>query len=1596
MKSSPSNTFFPLQKLVLGELNGLIIALRNLSTNNRFSNRYRFQYEVPRTQENGVMVALKDLRDKVSSFLGWQSLSTIEILTPFFTVIKSEDTEGRITALALHSIQKFLEFPCITAKTEGAKYCIQEIMKSVQQCQFEFEVSDESVEAVLIQILQTFLICVKCESGVLLDENNIVEILKSCLRIGRETRPTEILRKAAEHTLHDIISITFKRIRDNNNQEEQGDKIFEFICNLCDPDLEGKSIGTRFLGLSLSSSVVELLGYQIPQFPKLLQLCQNQLSRCILKNSTNNNVLLLSYTLKLMNGLIYTIRPYLHEQIEAFLLSTHIRIAEQTISLMNSSGNSTPNSSKANSALSFELQEIILENLLELCRDPELVVFLYQHYDCSEFSSNLFETIWKFFARYLKENDSPGLNTLHILALQGLLSIVRCLAERCQENANNVSIQANSLDFIRQRKEMKKKMLEVTITFNNNPVEGVHQLLSYFNITIPKDLSTFFISNSTINNNELIDKVDWTKLIQFLQTAARTVTTFLRDYGNWLDKAMICEYFNSFVAPSNMNKMTLSKDYSDSRDNYLVPLLIATKNPFTTFPLEVMRHFMESFDFRGMRVDEALRFYIHRCKISGEGQQVERVLRQFGTSYFRDNKDHFEYLQNEDQAWILAVAVIMLHTDLHHRHNKGNRMTIESFISMGNNSEITVPRDELEKIYHFILTHEFEVVANISDAYKSDSVWNEILERSSRYYDLHFAIEGNGGDELLSKLQPLEDSSVSNSYIYDMDLFQSMWGHMIMGTTIVLENTEDMNVLEMSIRGFLDSARVAAAYHLSNVFDNLVITLCKFTDMLQPHSENAIFMFGNNEKAKLACRTVFAITRKYGDNLREGWKNILDLICRMYELDLLPESLTESRDSMFVTGTNQVNSERKKKSSRGSTNKTSTFYLFSMFGAYSTNEDDNESLEMKQALEESRKCIEQCRIAELLVDAKDLNISSLEFLISALIRNSRPAGVVILQDIVVPNITQHLPKKDSTSQQNTRDLDTAMFCLDLLTDISITNRNAPVERLKLIWNYVYSHLYRLMVSILQLYENTNNNNNNASSPVTTPEIVLENDNIFSSSPPQSIFGGKKHQNNSRSVMSKHHHQIILRTIISVLRLCIELFQRDDMSRELFGAIILMGGKQLSENVMVLFHTHLFPAIQFFITKHLTLLKQYHNDYISFNYINQQQNNDSVMIVNFWESIFRILKTGAITNQQAHVAKSVEVILQLFNGTEPNDKTVTNQQDNILFVVPDNIPSAVQTLVMLVTAYSSFGNTSGNNVVTEALLYLENLITKLFDKAVQIAKTKSQESDSVTVKLDSKWINSWLSILDAISLLCCTGGIGAGSISNNAVIMMNRDVRTQALSALQRTLILSCDYKYSLNNETSNHLLNDELLVTCVEHVLLNNFLQTLLMLKPKTTEYQSNHNTDMDLSTLEELRVRANNLLARVFLHFLPRIHQSPQLFYKLWSHLLQNMYNFLIVKPKGDHLREAIPELMKNMILVMNNSDVFKSHPDFWEQTEQDLQKFLPELIDDVKPRVLMSLNPATQPTTSNDNNSNNNESNTTETTNTNNDNNGGEQENK
>ncbi|CAH8609086.1 unnamed protein product [Heterobilharzia americana] len=111
---------------------------------------------------------------------------------------------------------------------------------------------------------------------------------------------------------------------------------------------------------------------------------------------------------------------------------------------------------------------------------------------------------------------------------------------------------------------------------------------------------------------------------------------------------------------------------------------------------------------------------------------------------------------------------------------------------------------------------------------------------------------------------------------------------------------------------------------MSDVLDNLVISLCKFTTLLTANDNPTILpiLLGRNTKACLALRLVFSISSRHADILRYGWHSLLDCLLQLFRANLLPSELLQSQDflapsrKVYVTTKGCIPIKKELKSSR--------------------------------------------------------------------------------------------------------------------------------------------------------------------------------------------------------------------------------------------------------------------------------------------------------------------------------------------------------------------------------------------------------------------------------------------------------------------------------------------------------------------------------------------------------------------------------------------------------------------------------------------------------------------------------------------------------
>ena len=216
-------------------------------------------------------------------------------------------------------------------------------------------------------------------------------------------------------------------------------------------------------------------------------------------------------------------------------------------------------------------------------------------------------------------------------------------------------------------------------------------------------------------------------------------------------------------------------------------------------------------------------------------------------------------------------------------------MTAEQFKRnvRGTNGNGDHDQDMLDEIYHAIRNDEIVMPAEQTGLVKENYLWKIALKRG---------MEGKQGLLLSPKIK------------FDQDLFTIIWGPAVAALSYVFDKSRisegGAEMIERALNGFQRCASIAAHYRMSDVLDNIILSLCKFSTLTTANDVPYAFVpiFGSNTKALMATKMAFEMVHKHGDILHDGWKHILECLLWLFKCELLSKNLMEAEDFVDPNG----------------------------------------------------------------------------------------------------------------------------------------------------------------------------------------------------------------------------------------------------------------------------------------------------------------------------------------------------------------------------------------------------------------------------------------------------------------------------------------------------------------------------------------------------------------------------------------------------------------------------------------------------------------------------------------------------------------------
>lgn len=379
-----------------------------------------------------------------------------------------------------------------------------------------------------------------------------------------------------------------------------------------------------------------------------------------------------------------------------------------------------------------------------------------------------------------------------------------------------------------------------------------------------------------------------------------------------------------------------------------------------------------------------------------------------------------EPFANTDSAFRLAYAIIMLNMDQHNHNAKRLNipMTAEDFMKnlRGLNGTGDFDQEMLSNIYSRIRNEEIIMPAEQTGLVRANYLWKVLLRRGETKDGIFNHVSGGK---------------------YDRELYKLCWGPTLSALSFMFDKSIDATYQQKALLGLSKGATISSHFNLFEDFDALILTLCKFTTLLNVspdvHEITVSVGFGINVKAQLAMKTVFGLIHDHGDCVRESWKSILDVIVQLFKLKLLSKSLIEVEDFCEPNGKVTLILDKPiPKTEAG---------LFSSLYSYLSSEGQRQpTYEEQEIIKVAKRCIRECQIDQIIAETKFLQFESLVEFIKCLLNVLKP------------------PKSHKFVEVPYAE-DITVFLMEFLVKILIQNRDRLLE----VWPLCREQMYLLLI-----------------------------------------------------------------------------------------------------------------------------------------------------------------------------------------------------------------------------------------------------------------------------------------------------------------------------------------------------------------------------------------------------------------------------------------------------------------------------------------------------------------------------------------------------
>ncbi|KAI0709041.1 Sec7-domain-containing protein [Earliella scabrosa] len=1419
--------------------------------------------------EQELMTGFQDLKRLVKDIEDIHSLPLSTLISPFLAIIRSPLSTGPITSASLTALHNFFLCGLFYPQAASLPGSLAELSSALSSC--KFEASDSSGDEVTLLKIMTVIQDAMCGTvGPLLGDIEICEMLETVLTTSCQMRLSEILRRSAEGTLHQLVRVVFARLHEFDPEVEE-QKVAD------GGDVDGAGIG---MSVSASGPQPERQSANEEGGDGEHPSAEIEASPTATEEQTPGtpSVLRAPYGLPSILELVRVLINILDPNDQAHTDSTRLTALRTLNVAFEAAG--------ARICAYPSLSALVLDHgckyLFQLARSDHPVVLQ----TTLRTIATMFETMrpklklqQELFLAFTIDRLAPppplgaAKNaTLAQKALTGsprggtpvpstpLLGPPESDPEKVPATPRLLVAPARGdtrellLETLSQISRHPSFMVDLYINYDcDMNCENMFERLIEFaakGIYPPQsmggpdyqqqnaqylclDLILAFVGRMTARAEGA--SATWPTVfppIEQLQDTKSKKKLILTGTTRFNTKpktglAFLEENKLIYTDPDEPRPLSLAKFLKSSAriDKRLLGDFISRPDN-----IELLKAFMTLMDFKGKPVAEALREMLETFRLPGESQQINRIAETFAEVYFATGPDE---IKSQDAVYVLAYSIIMLNTDQHSPQIR-KRMTLDDYTRnlKGVNEGSDFSSEFLLNIYESIRKREIVMPEEHTGQLGFEYAWKELLARTRQ-----------AGDFL-----------TCNTSAFDAEMFKAVWRSVVSAIAYAFITFEDDYIIERAIAGFRQCATLARHFDMPDVFDFVVISLSQATSLLSESQPSQVpnypvvevdgqsvtvsslsVKFGTNFKGQLAAVVLFNIVNGNANALREGWTQIFEMFQTLFLHSLLPTRMLQMED--FLGGTSIIPLRRSQPArpaprSDGLLSALSS-YLMTPYGS-STDAlvPDATDSDVENTLC-TIDCISTCRLDELYSQIMQLEPEALVAAVRALeaLAHERTVARLKLEsdELAAASAQQ--------GGQYTLPYDpSSVFLLEIMVSIA---RQTP-QHIEEVWQVYLIH-------------------NHLSALLSTP--------------------------------TQYSILLIERAVVALLRLCLILAEHHTLRDQIY----------LSFDLLARLPPTVSSAVAEQVVAGLTLILQQHREII------RSQTE--------WNVVFALLRS-TISHPEAS-RQSFDILASL--ATEGTQELVT----------PDNFVGLVNALDEFATAASVAVDAQQQGRRTQSLTAASSPIVergrKAIDLIADLKKCWPRFIESSGLQRNQVWRQFGLPLLSSL-----------GRQASNT----SREIRHASMVHLQRILLGP-----HLPLDEGNHNQIEETFNRVIFPLLDDLLKQQVFMRDPMG---------------MPETRLRASALLCKAFMQFEAREGQTADI-RVLWIQVL-DLLDRLMHVDRRDQLYEAVPESLKNVLLVMNATGLLvpPSSPEddrgerqvaLWAATHERIERFLPGFLDEIIP---------------------------------------------